>query len=173
MVQEAYFSTSPCPTCLPPPLLPPPSFFFPLSWCVCPSVCHPSLSLTADMWQYSCVNDKRCANYLSARFRANQTLTSCECVWAHVGAPRHEGTSARVNFNDMESRRDCGVEITSPLNSRPFKRSPITGQRIDNVSANFPLAPELFPHFAAPSRSHLVSVCAEKLFCSIFNYLLI
>lgn len=174
MVQEAYFCTSSLTSCLtrlPPSLLPLPPSFFSLSWCVCPSVCHPSASMTADMWQYSCVDDKRRANYLAACFRASQTLTSCERVWAHVRAPRHEGTSARVNFNDMKSRRGCSVEITSPLNSRPFKRSPITGRRILGVSANFPPASKLFP--TSPSRSHLLSICAEKLFCSIFNYLLI
>lgn len=34
--------------------------------------------MAADMWQFPFVNDKKCANYLSGCFTANQTLTSCE-----------------------------------------------------------------------------------------------
>lgn len=49
------------------------------------------LFMTAVTRQFSCVNDKRCANYLPGCFRANQTLTSCERVGVHVLAPQHEG----------------------------------------------------------------------------------
>lgn len=58
-----------------------------LSYCL--SLCHLAVSnqtgrlsvfMTADMWQFPFVNDKKCANYLSGCFTANQTLTSCVCV---------------------------------------------------------------------------------------------
>lgn len=76
-----------------------------------------------------------------------------------------------MNFNDMKSRRDCSVEITSPLNCRPHKRSPITGQRIDGVSANLRLAPpQNFPPLPSPSRSHLVSARAFVQFLITFSY---
>lgn len=54
-----------------------------------PTVCHLAavdqtgrlpLFMTADMWQFPFVNDKKCANYLSGCFAANQSLTSCECA---------------------------------------------------------------------------------------------
>lgn len=50
-----------------------------------PSCC---LSLGCIRWQLTCgnfpvVNDKKCANYLSGCFAANQTLTSCESVSLH------------------------------------------------------------------------------------------
>lgn len=73
------------------------------------------LFVTADVRQFSCVNDKRCANYLSGCFSANQTLTSCERVGVHVWAPSARGatwTSAQLHFNDRKSCRDGGVEIT-------------------------------------------------------------
>lgn len=79
------------------------------------------LFVTADMRQFSCVNDKRCANYLSGCFGANQTLTSCERVGVHVWAPQPEGRLVQALSWILMIRncRDCGVEITFPLDLGP------------------------------------------------------
>lgn len=60
----------------------PVSLLLPLSLAVCHSAAldpagRLSLFMTADMWQFPFVNDKKCANYLSGCFAANQSLTSC------------------------------------------------------------------------------------------------
>lgn len=54
---------------------------FHLAVCLCVTWLYP---MTADMRQFSFVNDKKCGNYLSGCFTANQTLTSCERVCSQV-----------------------------------------------------------------------------------------
>lgn len=75
-----YLSPSiPSSKCPPPPYTHFPSLAHSLT------VCHLAVFsqtgfffMAADMWQFPFVNDKKCANYLSGCFTANQTLTSCE-----------------------------------------------------------------------------------------------
>ena len=112
------------------------------------SVCHLAVSnqtgrlplfMTADMWQFPFVNDKKCANYLSGCFAANQTLTSCErvaafarvcesvCLRVRVWVCWHERKLDKcdmrrrllLNFNHLKSfffffRESC-VEIGLPF----------------------------------------------------------
>lgn len=104
------------------------------------SLCHLAASvrtgrlplfMTADMWQFSFVNDKKCANYLSGYFSANQTLTSCQCaacvcmcvrvcvsvrVFETVGVRgKLDKCSLRcsllLNFNHLKSFHKCNVKI--------------------------------------------------------------
>lgn len=158
------FLTSPPPSILQPPIL----LFIPLFRPrVCPSITlldqgwRPRpLIMTADMWQFSCVNDERCANYVCGCSSANQTVTSCERVCVDVSAPRREGLLGQAlcwilmiwNLTVI-----AALEITFPLNLRPHKRSPITGHREETRQPSFTVCASLslrnFPPLSVSRRS--------------------
>lgn len=119
---------------------------------------RPGGGRAADMRQFSRVNDKRCGNYLSGCFRANQTLTSCERVGVRVqGADVNQ-----LNFNDGRSGRGDHLSFGSEA------AETIPNYKPQSFSAQTPRL-----SLVAPSRRRLISVCAEKFFCSIFNYPLV